>query len=98
MDAKIIDIVRSTFDLSEDIEQFKKEIERAEHFSAEKVHLQMLLAEICANESASDNDRMEAARILIDSSDLLAAIQSVPNYQILIDKLIQAARNGSVRH
>lgn len=98
MDAKIIDIVRTTFDLSEDIKELKTEIERAQNFSAEKLQIQYMLAQICANANASDNDRMEAARILIDNSDLRAAIESVPNYQILIDEMIQAVRNGSVRH
>lgn len=98
MDAKIIDIVRTTFDLSEDIKDLKSEIERAQNFSAEKLQIQYMLAQICANENASDNDRMEAARILIDNSDLRAAIESVPNYQILIDEMIQAVRNGSLRH
>lgn len=98
MDAKIIDIVRTTFDLSEDIKELKTEIERAQNFSAEKLQIQYMLAQICANVNASDNDRIEAARILIDNSDLRAAIESVPNYQILIDEMIQAVRNGSVRH
>jgi hypothetical protein len=98
MDAKIIDIVRMTFDLSEDIQDLKAEIERAENFSAEKLQIQYMLAQICANVNASDNDRMEAARILIDNSDLRAAIESVPNYEILIDEIIQAVKNGSVRH
>lgn len=98
MDAKIIDIVRTTFDLSDDIKELKAEIKRAENFSAEKLQIQYMLAQICANENASDNDRLEAARILIDNSDLRAAIESVPNYQILIDEMIQAVRNGSVRH
>ena len=98
MDAKIIDIVRTTFELSEDIKEFKAEIERAENFSAEKLQIQYMLAQICANVNVSDSDRMEAARILIENSDLLAAIESVPNYKTLIDEVIQAVRNGSVRH
>jgi len=98
MDAKIIDIVRTTFDLSEEIKELMAEIERAEHFSAEKLQIQYMLAQICANVNASDNDRMEAARILINNSDLRAAIESVPNYQILIDEMIQAVKNVSVRH
>lgn len=98
MDAKIIDIVRTTFDLSDDIKELKAEIKRAENFSAEKLQIQYMLAQICANVNASDEDRMEAARILIDNSDLRAAIESVPNYQILINEMIQAVRHGSVRH
>lgn len=98
MDAKIIDIVRTTFELSEDIKELKAEIERAESYSAEKLQIQYMLAQICNNGAASDRDRLEAARILIENSDLRAAIESVPNYQILIDEMIQAVRNGSVRH
>jgi uncharacterized coiled-coil DUF342 family protein len=98
MDAKIIDIVRTTFDLSEEIKELRAEIERAEHFSAEKLQIQYMLAQICANVNASDNDRMEAARILIDNSDLRAAIELVPGNQIIINEMIQAVRNGSVRH
>jgi hypothetical protein len=98
MDAKIIDIVRTTFDLSDEIKELKAEMERAENFSAEKLQIQYMLSQICANVNASDNDRMEAARILIDNSDLRAAIESVPNKEILIDEMIQAVKNGSVRH
>lgn len=98
MDLKIIDIVRNTFDLSDDIKELKAEIERADNFSAEKLQLQYMLAQICANEAASTKDRQDAARILIDNSDLRAAIQSVPDYTMLIDEMIQAVKNGSVRH
>ena len=98
MDLKIIDIVRNTFDLSDDIKELKAEIERADNFSAGKLQLQYMLAQICANEAASTKDRQDAARILIDNSDLRAAIQSVPDYTMLIDEMIQAVKNGSVRH
>lgn len=98
MDAKIIDIVRTTFELSEDIKELKAEIERAENFSAEKLQIQYMLAQICANVNVSDSDRMEAARILIENSDLLAAIESVPNYKMLFDEIIQAVKHGGVRH
>lgn len=98
MDLKIIDIVRNTFDLSDDIKELKAEIERADNFSAEKLQLQYMLAQICANEAASTKDRQDAARILINNSDLRAAIQSVPDYTMLIDEMIQAVKNGSVRH
>lgn len=98
MDLKIIDIVRNTFDLSDDIKELKAEIERADNFSAEKLQLQYMLAQICANEAASIKDRQDAARILINNSDLRAAIQSVPDYTMLIDEMIQAVKNGSVRH
>ena len=93
MDAKIIDIVRTTFELSEDIKELK-----AENFSAEKLQIQYMLAQICANVNVSDSDRMEAARILIENSDLLAAIESVPNYKMLFDEIIQAVKHGGVRH
>jgi len=98
MDLKIIDIVRNTFDLSDDLQELKAEIEMADNFSAEKIQLQYMLAQICSNEAASTKDRQDAARILIDNSDLRAAIQSVPDYQMLIDEMIQAVKNGSVRH
>lgn len=98
MDAKIIDIVRTTFELSEDIQDLKVEIERAENFSAEKLQIQYMLAQICNNGAASDRDRLEAARILIENSDLLAAIESVPNYKMLFDEIIQAVKHGGVRH
>jgi hypothetical protein len=98
MDAKIIDIVRTTFDLSDDIKQLKAEIESAGNFSAEKLQIQYMLAQICANANASENDRMEAARVLIQHSDLRAAIESVPNKEILIDEMIQAVRHGGLRH
>ena len=42
MDAKIIDIVRTTFDLSDDIKELKAEIKRAENFSAEKLQIQYI--------------------------------------------------------
>jgi alpha-galactosidase/6-phospho-beta-glucosidase family protein len=98
MDLKIIDIVRNTFDLSDELIELKDEIERADNFSAEKLQLQYMLAQICANEAASTKDRQDAARILIHNSDLRAAIQSVPDYKMLIDEMIQAVKNGSVRH
>ena len=98
MDAKIIDIVRTTFDLSDDIKQLKAEMERAENFSAEKQQIQYMLSQICVNANASDNDRVEAARVLIQNSDLRAAIKSVPHKEILIDEMIQAVKHGGVRH
>jgi len=98
MDLKIIDIVKNTFDLSDELKELKAEIERADNFSAEKVQLQYMLAQICSNEAASDKDRQDAARILINNSDLRAAIESVPDYEMLIDEMIQAVKNGSVRH
>ena len=98
MDLKIIDIVKNTFDLSDELKELKAEIERADNFSAEKVQLQYMLAQICSNEAASIKDRQDAARILIHNSDLRAAIQAVPDYTMLIDEMIQAVKNGSVRH
>jgi len=98
MDLKIIDIVKNTFDLSDELKELKAEIERADNFSAEKVQLQYMLAQICSNEAASIKDRQDAARILIHNSDLRAAIQAVPDYTMLIDEMIQAVKNDSVRH
>ena len=98
MDLKIIDIVKNTFDLSDELKELKAEIERADNFSAEKVQLQYMLAQICSNEAATIKDRQDAARILIHNSDLRAAIQSVPDYTMLIDEMIQAVKNDSVRH
>ena len=98
MDLKIIDIVKNTFDLSDELKELKAEIERADNFSAEKVQLQYMLAQICSNEAATIKDRQDAARILIHNSDLRAAIQAVPDYTMLIDEMIQAVKNDSVRH
>ena len=98
MDDQVLSIIRNNFDLSDEIAELEKFIGNVRSFSEEKLHLQHLLAQICANEEASDTDRQDAARVLIKHSDLRAAIESVPNYEMLIDEMIQAVRHGGVRH
>ena len=98
MDDNVIEIVSRQFDLERDIKEFVSEIENAQAFSSEKVHLQMLLAEICANTSASDEVRQQAARALIHTSDLSAAIQTVPNFEMLIEEFMESLKqNVSLR-
>lgn len=98
MDDQVLSIIRNNFDLSDEIAELETFIDNVRSFSVEKLHLQNLLAQICANEEASDIDRQNAARVLIKHSDLRAAIESVPNYKMLIDEMIQAVRHGGLRH
>ena len=84
MDDNVIEIVSKQFDLERDIKEFVKEIGEAEAFSSQKVHLQMLLAEICASEQASDEVRQSAARALIKTSDITAAIRMVPDNDLIV--------------
>jgi len=98
MDDQVLSIIRNNFDLSDEIAELEQFIEESVAFTVEKLHLQNLLAQICANKEASDTDRQNAARVLIKHSDLRAVIESVPNYEMLIDEMIQAVKHGGVRH
>lgn len=98
MDDQVLSIIRNNFDLSNDIAELEQFMGECVAFTEEKLHLQNLLAQICANEEASDTDRQNAARVLIKHSDLRAAIESIPNYEMLIDEVIQAVKHGGVRH
>ena len=98
MDDNVIEIVSRQFDLERDIKEFVAEIENAQAFSSEKVHLQMLLAEICKNTAASDEVRQQAARALIDTSDLADAIRTVPDSESLNKEFLESLnRNVSLR-
>lgn len=88
MDDNVIEIVSKQFNVEQDVKEFIREIGEAEPFSSNKVHLQMLLAEVCASENASTEVRQMAARALIASSDLGPAIKAVPDYEILIEEFM----------
>lgn len=98
MDDQVLSIIRNNFDLSDEIAELDQLMGECAAFTEEKLHLQNLLAQICANEEASDTDRQNAARVLIKHSDLRAAIMSVPNYEIFYDEILQAVKHGSLRH
>lgn len=98
MDDNVLAIARINFSLKDDIEEIAMDLENVESFSAEKLQLQHLLAQICANENAPLEERQQAARLLIQHSDLRAAIQSVPGWQNLISEFIQAIGYGGLRN
>lgn len=98
LDDNVIEIVGKQFSIEQDVKEFIKEIGEADPFSSHKVHLQTLLAEVCANDKASDELRQMAARALIASSDLGPAIRAVPNYQVLVQEFMESlTENVSVR-
>lgn len=98
MDNKVLEIVRKNFDVEADVNEFITDIENAKEFTAEKVHLQMLLAEVCKNEAASDSARRTAARALIRTSDLGDAIKMVPGVEDLVQEFVGSlAQNVRIR-
>lgn len=92
MDNKIIDIVKNNFDLAADVKEFIADIEKADEFSAEKVHLQMLLAEVCKSEKAPISIRRQAAIALVRTSDITAAIRNVPGINDIEEEFYQRIR------
>lgn len=98
MDDNVVAIARIHFSLKDDIEEIAMDLEKCESFSPEKLQLQHLLAQVCANEEAPIEERREAARLLIQHSDLRAAIQTVPGWQDLVSEFIQALGYGGLRN
>jgi hypothetical protein len=84
LDDNVIEIVGKQFNIEQDVKEFIKEIGESEAFSSHKVHLQMLLAEVCASEKASIELRQMAARALIETSDITAAIRNVPDNDFIV--------------
>jgi hypothetical protein len=84
LDDNVIEIVGKQFSIEQDVKEFIKEIRGSEAFSGHKVHLQMLLAEVCASDKASVEVRKMAARALIETSDITAAIINVPDSDAIV--------------
>lgn len=92
MDNKVLEIVRKNFDVASDVKEFISDIEAAGEFTAEKVHLQMLLAEVCKSEDAPLEARREAAIALVRTSDITAAIRMVPGINDIEQEFYQRIR------
>lgn len=70
MDDNVIKLVKDQFNVSYDLAELKQELKEAEPLSSIKMHLQVLVSEIASSENVDHPLRLDAARVLLESSDL----------------------------
>lgn len=70
MDDNVINLVKDQFDVSYDLAELTQELKESEPLSSVKMHLQVLVSEIASSENVDHQVRLDAARVLLESSDL----------------------------
>lgn len=98
MYGNIIKLVDNECNLDLDLAEFERDIKAAKSLSSDKVHLQTLLAEIATSENVDQVTRLEAARVLLETSDIFAIFDNISCGKDMIVKIIKEKMGDLIRH
>ena len=98
MDDNVIKLVKDQFDVSYDLAEFALELKKAPPLSSEKIHLQTLVAEIATSERVDHQVRLDAARVLLESSDLFPIFCKLEGGHELLQQTIKEQMRDCVRN
>lgn len=98
MDEAVIQLVKNQFDVAADLAEFEEELRTAEPFSFQKMHTQVLVAQIVESENVDLDVRLKAARVLLESSDLFPVFFNLQGGYELLQEIIKDKLRDSVRN
>ena len=98
MDDNVINLVKSQFDVGYDLLEFEQELKELEVLSPAKMHTQTLVAEIATSENIDLEVRLDAARVLLESSDLFPIFFKLKGGHETLQKIVKEKMRDSVRH
>jgi hypothetical protein len=98
MDDNVIKLVKNQFDVSYDIAEFEQEMKELEILSPAKVHIQTLVADIATSENIDLEVRLDAARVLLESSDLFPIFFELEGGHEMLQQIIKDKLRDSVWH
>ena len=98
MDDNVIKLVKNQFDVSYELAEFEQELKELEAISPAKIHIQTLVAEIATSKNIDLEVRLDAARVLLESSDLFPIFFKLEGGHEMLQKIIKDKLRDSVRH
>ena len=98
MDDNVIKLVKDQFDLSYDLAEFEQELKGAEPLSIDKMNLQTLVAEIATGETVDHKVRLNAARVLLESSDIFPIFCKLEGGREMLQEIIKEKMRDCIRH
>ena len=98
MDDNVIKLVKNQFDVKYDLAEFEQELRELEAFSPAKTHIQSLVAKIATWENIDLEVRLDAARVLLESSDLFPIFFKLEGGHEMLQKIIKDKLRDSVRN
>ena len=98
MDDKVINLVKNQFDVGYDLAEFEQELKELEVLSPAKNHMQTLVAEIATSENIDLEVRLDAARVLLESSDLFPIFFKLKGGHKMLQQIIKDKLRDRIRH
>ena len=98
MDDNVIKLVKNQFDVKYDLAEFEQELRELEAFSPAKTHIQSLVAKIATWENIDLEVRLDAARVLLESSDLFPIFFKLEGGYEILQQIIKEKMRDSVWH
>ena len=98
MDDNVIKLVKNQFDVGYELLEFEQELKELEVLSPAKMHIQSLVAEIATSENIDFEVRLDAARVLLESSDLFPIFFKLEGGHEMLQKIIKDKLRDSVRN
>ena len=98
MDGNVIKLVKNQFDVGFELIEFEQELKELEAFSPAKIHMQSLVGEIATSENIDLEVRLDAARVLLENSDLFPIFFKLEGGHEILQQIIKDKLRDSVRH
>ena len=98
MDDNVIKLVKNQFDVGYELLEFEQELKELEVLSPAKMHIQALVGEIATSENIDLGVRLDAARVLLENSDLFPIFFKLEGGHEMLQKIIKDKLRDSVRN
>ncbi len=98
MDDNVIKLVENQFDVVYDLAEFEQELKELEVFSPAKTHIQSLVAKIATSENLDLEVRLDAARILCETSDIFPFFFEMEGGHEILQQIIKEKMRDRIRH
>ena len=98
MDDNVVKLVKDQFDVGYELAQFEQELKELEAFSPAKIHMQSLVGEIATSENIDLEVRLDAARVLLENSDLFPIFFKLEGGYEILQQIIKEKMRDRIRH
>lgn len=98
MDDNVIKLVKNQFDVAYELAEFEQELKELEVLSPAKIHMQTLVAEIATSENIDVEVRLDAVRVLLETSDLFPVFFKLEGGHEMLAKIMKDKLRDSVRN
>jgi len=98
MDDNVIELVKNQFDVSHDLAEFEQELKELEVLSPAKIHIQSLVYEVATSKNLDVEVRLDAARILCESSDIFPFFFEMEGGHEILQQIIKEKMRDRIRH